>query len=185
MFGSGFRDKSTNESFSDGRNLAAKVVHKFKDGSSVPTAKKSIVKKEKSTSKDTKGTKCLKDGERVGWMNEHDVWYWPVTDAPCVHSMEEQYDVEAYLLIDEWKRIAYDMKGIDMVAQWYLTSPPHVKRALESCSKNPSWISKYAMTGSRTTQHGVQFFKHADGSIALLREPGVECKCGVYHPHRT
>jgi hypothetical protein len=184
MFRNGFRDCSTNQSFSDKRNASATITKSFKDGSLVPGAKKSIVKKSKDPAGPTPQKVVTRDTERVEWMEAHDTVFWPTDLQVMVHDIEEQYDIEAFLQVDEWKRISYTMRGSDTTDRWYLMLPKHIKRALETCTNHPHLVSKYAGTGSRTTHHGVQFFKHADKSLALLRGDGVQCRCGVWHPRR-
>jgi hypothetical protein len=185
MFGAGFRDVSTNQSFADKRNAGASVGRTFKDGSRVPGAKKTIAKKGMDKGGGiAEEERKQKDTDRVAWMEERDLIFWPEDREVFVHDMETQHDVEAYIQMDEWKRLGYEMTGDNTCANWYLSSPVYIKRALEVCTKEPTLVQTYHGTGSRTTYHGVQFFKHVDGSIVLLRGDGIKCKCGTWHPRR-
>jgi hypothetical protein len=184
MFGGNFRDTTTNQTYADNRNGAAKIAAKFRDGSGVPGAKKFIAKKSKQIDITPRELK-LRDTERVVWMEANDILFWPEEMETAVHSVETQFRVETYAQLNDWQRQALSDSEGDCSAKWFLALPLHVKQAIETCFGADSLIKQYTNTGSRTTHCGIQFFKHMDGSIALLRGEGVQCKCGIWHPRRT
>jgi hypothetical protein len=189
-FFGGHRDAVTNQVFSDNVNRSAGTARRFKDGTVVPASKKSIVKKPKQLagglSVPGTGTLCrMTPLQRAEWMHQQQHEFWPLEREKFQHSSETQQDVEAYLELHEWKRLAYDAAGEDLDSDWYLSSSKHVRKALTTCGKQPRLVASYQGTGSRTTHGGVEFFTHSDGSIALIRcDPGVQCRCGEWHPKR-